>query len=379
MKLHRLSIATLGLLIFVFYTTPSAYAQFGDLIKKGKEKVNQSNINVEVEAEESSVSQPTAQGRTASGNDAQSTKVTEPTAPANDPAGPADGTSSGVTSGNARVINGYEVPTNPNRIVFSKSPIPAANPAARQTTLRRFNAGENIYALANMNAQLDPNTSWSVALFVNDKQLLHEYLDERSRDHAADRVVPIEIAPANAADTKNAYISYLMVSALNSLPPGLHKVWIIVGVPNSAIEQPNSAEGIFYLDTRRGSYATQFAALKRAAAPEVERRRGLDEKAAREAQANNNRPSSSNNSDSNSQQPGMPPPGFDPNVRIKNGCSEQRTLYFEGGSSPIVGSNSTTHVRLKPGTKIYLVDEQGGKTEIYTVGNREDQDVTVCG
>jgi Sec-independent protein translocase protein TatA len=379
MKLQRLSIATLGLLIFTFYAMPSAHAQFGDFIKKGKEKINQSNTSVETQAKESNTSQPAAQARSSNGNDGQSTQAVEPTAPANDPTGPADGTSSGVQSGNSRVVNGYEVPTNPNRIVFSKSPISATDGAARQNTLRRFVAGEPIYALANMNAQLDPTSSWSVALFVNDKQLVGEYLDERSRGNHAGRVVPIEIAPATPADTKNAFISYMMVTALNSLPPGLHKVWLIVNVPKSTIEQPNSAEGIFYVDTRKGSYATQLAALKRAAAPEVERRRGIDERAAREAKANNNRPASSNNSGSNAQQPGMPPTGFDPNVRIKNSCSEQRTLYFDNGSSPTLGGNSSTHMRLKPGTRIYVLDEQGNKTEIYTVGSREDQDVTICG
>lgn len=379
MKLHRWSIATLGLLIFAGYTMPSAHAQFGDLIKKGQDKVNRAKPSVERPAQESNTPQPTAPERNANGNDEQSTQAIEPTPPANDPPGPADGTSSGVRNGNSRVVNGYEVPTNPNRIVFSKSPIPPADPASRQTTLRRFVAGEPIYALANMNAQLDPTSSWSVSLFVNDKQMVGEYLDARSRGNAAGRVVPIEVAPATPAETKNAFISYLMVTALNSLPPGLHKVWIIVIVPKSAIEQPNSAEGIFYLDTRKGSYATQLAALKRAAAPEIERQRGIDERAAREAQASSNRPASSNNSDSSTQQPGMPPPGFDPNVRIKNGCSEQRTIYIENGSSPILGANSSTHMRLKPGTKIYLVDEQGGKTEIYTVGSREDQDVTICG
>lgn len=379
MKSHKLSIATLGLIILAFYAAPSAHAQFGGLIKKGKDKAKQANINVETNGTESSASQPAAQGRETNDNNEQSAQVTEPTAPANDPPGPADGSSYGVRNGNSRVVNGYEVPTNPNRIVFSKSPISAADPAARQTTLRRFVAGDSIYALANMNAQLDSTDSWSVALFADDKRLMQEYLDERSRGNAADRVVPVEIAPATPAGTKNAFISYLMISALNSLPPGLHKVWIIVNVPNGAISQPNTAEGIFYLDTRKGSYAPQLAALKRAAAPEIERRRGAEEAAAREAQANSNRPASSNDPASPAQQPGMPPPGFDPNVRIKNGCSEQRTIYLENGGSPVLSANSETHMRLKPGTRIYLVDEQGNKTEIYTVGSREDQNVTICG
>lgn len=162
MKLHRWSIATLGLIIFAGYTMPSAHAQFGDLIKKGQDKVNRAKTNVERPAQESNTPEPTAPERNANGNEEQSTQAIEPTPPANDPPGPADGTSSGVRNGNSRVVNGYEVPTNPNRIVFARSPISATDPESRQTTLRRFVAGEPIYALASMNAQLDPTSSWSV-------------------------------------------------------------------------------------------------------------------------------------------------------------------------------------------------------------------------
>ncbi len=78
------------------------------------------------------------------------------------------------------------------------------------------------------------------------------------------------------------------------------------------------------------------------------------------------------------QQNGMPPPGFDPNVRISNECDEPRRLYFEGGSTDTLNSHSTMHIRLKPGTRIYLLDDQGKKRHIHTVSTTEDQEVVVC-
>jgi hypothetical protein len=286
-----------------------------------------------------------------------------------------------VRNGNSRVVNGYEVPTNPNRVVFSKNPISPTDTAARAMTLRRFMAGESVYALANMNAKLDPQQTWMVMLFVDDEQKVKEYLDERSQQNAAERVVPLEIAPATAQSAKNAYISYKMVEALNNLSPGLHKVWVIIGVSKSAIEQPYVAEGIFYLDTQGGSgkYSAQLSALRQAAAPEFARQKEAEEKAAREARESRGRQSSSGGSDSSAQQPGMPPPGFDPNIRFRNACDQARTIYFGNGEQPTLNGNSSMEKRLKPGTKIYLLDDQGNKTEIYTVGEREDQEVRVCG
>ncbi len=393
MKSRKFSISILILFILAF-SAVTANAQFGGLIKKAKEKAKQAGVSTESNADTNNnttnttnTSQPTEPRRDSNSrddarpNNSQSI-VSEPTAPAGDPPGPADGSSFGVRSGNARVVNGYEVPTNPNRVIFSKTPISPTNAAARQTTVRHFYAGEPIYALARMKDELNPTSSWSVAMFVDDKRIVFEYLDERSRGNVADHVVPIEIVPATPADTKNAFISYLLVSALNSYSPGVHKVWIRVGVPRSSIEQSNVSEGIFYLDNRKGSYATQLAALKKAAAPEVERRRGIDETAAREARESSSRPSSHalNNSNNGGLAAGMPPPGFEPNVRIHNSCGDQRHLYFETGENPTLNDHSTMDKRLKPGTKIYLIDDSSGnKSHIYTVTPKEDQEMKICG
>lgn len=83
------------------------------------------------------------------------------------------------------------------------------------------------------------------------------------------------------------------------------------------------------------------------------------------------------------QQPGMPPPGFDPNVRLINACSEPRRLLYDygtgGSETDTLNSNSTFFKRMRPGTKIYLINDEGKKQQIHTVGNTEDQEVRVCG
>lgn len=83
------------------------------------------------------------------------------------------------------------------------------------------------------------------------------------------------------------------------------------------------------------------------------------------------------------QQPGMPPPGFDPNVRLINACSEPRRLLYDygtgGSETDTLNSNSTFFKRMRVGTKIYLINAEGNKQQIHTVGNTEDQEVHVCG
>lgn len=181
MKRQSTIIAIFALLIFAF-SVSNANAQFGDFIKKAKNKINKTEEQIN-------------QIKTVAGGN----------------------------QSNA---------ANDNWVTFSK--IQATSNERSNKTLKQFGCGDSIYATANFSEAIDASEGFTVSILVDDKPVVQERMNGGAANNVT-KTINVELVPDDTAQVRfpTATIIYAE-TLLTKLSAGNHLIQLAVSMGGDA-------------------------------------------------------------------------------------------------------------------------------------------------